>query len=789
MEKFLKQQAVQEPRPPSSFRKINGGRGSCAAVATGAELVPDRFKKMKKIIAMFFVLAALPSAWAVRTEKWRHDSQGDFSEGEAHGVGITSDGFLCPGPEIKKDVSLPAEVIWAVAAPRDGGRAPLYVAAGNEGQVFKVAADKAVEFFKAKEIQVHALAVDGEGNLFAGSSPDGKVHRIAPDGASSVFFEPKEKYIWALAWDEAGKCLYVATGDKGKLYKLDRDGRGGIFYDSDEPHLRCLLLDERKRLWVGSDGGGQVFRFDSLEGNAGKPFVVYDSDYREVKSLAMAPDGGLFAACIGDGRSSGGAGSVISSLKNLVSSIKAPGGVSGVREIKDGENGPKVEDVSFKPVDDGKPGMGEVVRIGEDGVAEKWWSGNEDVYSLMALEANKVWLGTGRKGRLIEVAGPRIFSVLGNLEAKAVNALWQNKEGLQAATSNGGAVWLISNKPARKGTYESKVLDARTPAAWGKADWTMVSGEGKMVVSTRSGNTAKPDKVWNDWVAVDDKQKIRSQPARYLQYRLAFEIGGEGRAAWLDRMVVFYQPRNLPPQLGRITIGQPNAEYYRMPKVEIPSGSSPMPNLVGGSLPGVKGGGAGAVAMAMRPPGAQIGKHQGWRGATWQASDPNGDSIRYDVYYRWMGVAEWKTLKQDLDEPFVSWDAATWPDGQYFLKVVANDRLSNPAGEERVTEMVGDIFTIDHTPPSIQADVSPQVLRKGILTLTVSDTVSVVKDVQVSVDGSPWRVLLPVGNLYDSLNSVFHLPVDALEAGEHYVNVRAVDAAENAIAQTVRFKK
>ena len=214
---------------------------------------------MNKLFSVLLFLILIPSALqAVRTEKWSSDSFAEFAEGEAHGVAITSDGLLKVGPETKKLASLPVEIVWAVVRDsRSGGAGAknlIYVAAGNEGQVFKVGNDgKPIEFFKAKELQVSALAVDSSGHLYASSMPDGKVYRIEPNGASSIFFDPKEKYIWALQFDGEGN-LFVATGNQGKLYKVDRSGKGTLFYDSDETHLRSLLLDGKQRLWVGSDG-------------------------------------------------------------------------------------------------------------------------------------------------------------------------------------------------------------------------------------------------------------------------------------------------------------------------------------------------------------------------------------------------------------------------------------------------------------------------------------------------------------------------------------------------------
>ena len=54
--------------------------------------------------------------------------------------------------------------------------------------------------------------MDSKDRVYAATSPDGKVYRISAAGKPEVFYDPKTKYIWALAFDGQGDLL-VATGD------------------------------------------------------------------------------------------------------------------------------------------------------------------------------------------------------------------------------------------------------------------------------------------------------------------------------------------------------------------------------------------------------------------------------------------------------------------------------------------------------------------------------------------------------------------------------------------------
>ena len=70
---------------------------------------------------------------------------------------------------------------------------------------------------------MHALAAAPDGGLYVGTSPDGKIYKVEADGSATTFFDPEEKYIWALVVDAEGH-LFAATGDKGTIYKITPGG-------------------------------------------------------------------------------------------------------------------------------------------------------------------------------------------------------------------------------------------------------------------------------------------------------------------------------------------------------------------------------------------------------------------------------------------------------------------------------------------------------------------------------------------------------------------------------------
>src|SRR5262249_14790043 len=161
------------------------------------------------------------------------------------GVAISSSGYLELAPSFKLLASTPSSAVWATAIGRDG---EVYAATGAPARVYRIIGGaQPVAVFQPQEFQVQALVVGPGGNLYAATNPDGKVYKLERSSAasvrtsdghsprrstsepekaagsnsagewkSSVFFDPKTKYIWALAFDKTGN-LYVATGDHGEI--------------------------------------------------------------------------------------------------------------------------------------------------------------------------------------------------------------------------------------------------------------------------------------------------------------------------------------------------------------------------------------------------------------------------------------------------------------------------------------------------------------------------------------------------------------------------------------------
>ena len=98
--------------------------------------------------------------------------------------------------------------------------------------------------FDADEANIFAVAIAGTRVYFA-SSPDGRVYVIDGAAPARVFFDPSEKYIWALAVDDAGR-LWIGAGSPAVVYRVDRDGTGKPVYRPPAGHVVALARDSAR---------------------------------------------------------------------------------------------------------------------------------------------------------------------------------------------------------------------------------------------------------------------------------------------------------------------------------------------------------------------------------------------------------------------------------------------------------------------------------------------------------------------------------------------------------------
>jgi hypothetical protein len=179
----------------------------------------------------------------------------------------------------------------------------------------------------------------------------------------------------------------------------------------------------------------------------------------------------------------------------------------------------------------------------------------------------------------------------------------------------------------------------------------------------------------------------------------------------------------------------------------------------------------------------------------WISHDDNGDDLMFAVWYRGVGEANWRLLKDKISEKAYSFDSALLPDGSYAVKVVASDSPAHTDAEALAGERVSEVFVVDTTPPvpgvltATIATGTPPGTAKIHATLEARDATSPIAHAEYSLDAGPWQYLEPVGKVSDSLMERYDFTVavpvataPVQDAKEHVVAVRVYDRYENVVA-------
>ncbi|MGA2373119.1 MAG: hypothetical protein ACLPPV_16685 [Candidatus Korobacteraceae bacterium] len=729
----------------------------------------------------------LTTGWAQTTRTWEQTKYDDFEKGTAHGVAISSDGNLTLAPAFSALYTSPSTYIWDVAADSAGN---VYAAAGSPARVYKLTPDgKARIIFAPQELQVQALVVDKNGAIYAATSPDGKVYKLvhggpapgkAPEGShttaevaaaqeganpgekphpsvdvdpsytASILFDPKTKYIWALALDREGQ-LYIGTGDRGEIFRVDRSGVGSLFFKSDEAQIRALDFDQLGNLIAGTDGSGLIYRI-SMQGEG---FVLYSAPKKEITALAVDRQGNIYAAGAGEKRAA--APAVGTPVAGVGIVITAPASAGAAPTAPSAPAATAVPAISAAP-NITNLGGSEVYRLSPEGSPKTIWSSHDDlVYALVFDHQGRLLAGTGNRGKIYAIVGSE-YTDLAEASANQVTAFAPAPQGgLYAATSNLGKVFLLGSNPMSEGAYESDVFDARNVSKWGRVE---VRGSGNFQLFARSGNVDNPDRNWSQWKPVDLQKNlpIDAPSARFIQWKAVLQPAGHMPV--IDSVIVNYLPRNVAPEVDNVTV---------MVGSRVPAGAHTEPES--------------SVAIGYEPPLPTI-KDRHSIVVKWSAHDDNDDTLAYDIYYRGDGETRWKLLRQNIEERFINLDSDVFPDGGYTIRVVASDSPSHSAEDALTGEATSARFEVDNTPPQIESLKATADGGKIHVTFRAVDSFSPISHAEYSIDAGEAQMVESVGQISDSKSESydFKVPVPATAEAGGAANPRQSEGQSSALS-------
>src|SRR6185437_4311552 len=152
---------------------------------------------------------------------------------------------------------------------------------------------------------------------------------------------------------------------------------------------------------------------------------------------------------------------------------------------------------------------------------------------------------------------------------------------------------------------------------------------------------------------------------------------------------------------------------------------------------------------------------------TWQAEDPDGDKLVYNVYFRADDETQWKLLKGATHDNVLSFDADVLADGKYYFRVTASDSEANPPAWARDAQLVSAPVMIDNTPPVLK--IGPVRYANGTahIQFEAADAASALRRCEYALDAQSWIPVEAADGVIDSLHETFNLELTKLPPGEH----------------------
>jgi hypothetical protein len=719
--------------------------------------------------------------WASGTQTWEMNSYADFLRGHFAGTSLSRDGRLSLAPQVDTVFTSDQPVVWAAA---QGPNGVIYAATGHRGRVYSIdAAGKPTLIFTAQQPEIFAIAVDTNGAVYAGSSPEGKVYRIV-NGKAEEYFAPGARYIWSLAIGTDGS-LFVGTGDQGKIFRVTAAGKGELYYDTGQEHITGLAVDSRGRLLAGSGPNGILYRITAKD----QAFVLYDAPLPEIRAIVPMPDGTVYAAALGgsvakraqsaaqaaQGLTSSGLPTVSTTI--TVEAQAGPGGDIKPPEAKPQQAAPVQGTTQSTPVAE-VPGVDKssVYRINPDNTVETLWtSKDENVYDVLPLE-KQILFSTDQNGRIYGL-GPdlRVTLVTETNEGETVRLL-PAVHSILAATGNAGRIFRLGEKPGPTGSYEAPVHDSGTASRWGSLSWRADMPAGcSLAFRTRSGNSARPDRTWSEWSAPLTQaasSPITSPNARYVQWKV--EMTGTGGATpMLDAVTLAYLPQNSPPVVRSINVTSQAAPGGGSKSSPAAASTAAYSVTVNADSSDSSSTSAGTPTQALSHGASQQ------INITWQADDPDGDRLLYNIYFRADDQTQWMPLRTNLHDNSITIDGDVLSDGKYYFRVVASDREANPPATAREAQLTSAPVLIDNTPPVVTIGTVRYSSGTAHVEWEAADAASALRRCEYSLDAGEWVPMASVDGVIDSQREKFALDLKSLAAGEHLLVIRAADSANN----------
>ncbi len=369
---------------------------------------------------------------------------------------------------------------------------------------------------------------------------------------------------------------------------------------------------------------------------------------------------------------------------------------------------------------------------------------------------NRFYVGESEDGQIGEFHN-RDLRIVVDLEESRITTLKDIGGELYIGTGYPANVYRMSSGKRKEGTYTSTVFKGGIGVIWGNLFY---KGEGDISFYLRSGKKNEVDSSWTEW-----RQTVRGIDTEdpFIQWKAVLK----GKDTYLNDVRISYGERNLPPEISKFAVLPPtigcggSANSPRHSELLSPEEKTKLRKM-GFFIP----------EQAYHIPG-------GIRCIYWEANDPDGDQMIFDLFLKREKDPVFNKLVEGVQEGAYFLDASPYPDGVYIVKILVEDLSSQPylLHDQRSAR-----FIIDHSPPEVK-DIKKRIIGDSVTVSGIAlDELSPILAVFYNTPATPtmretgWKSAIPVDGVFDEHQELFSFKV---AKGFKYIAIRVFDRHNN----------
>lgn len=683
---------------------------------------------LQPVITLVLLLALLLSAspgLCTATRDWSEKKLGDSGSGSYEGVMFSAQGRLAPGIRTEKKLYKEELAFWSGTFEKSGsilaggGSPPFVVRMDKDGSFTQIALSNVTKETSGAVTVLRGISKERALVGFSGSGMVG-ILKPAKPGEFATLCKLPVRGVWDLVEGGDG-FMYAATGPLGQVFRINlENGQYEVWAQMKDTNIRSLCWS-KGRLLAGGGDSGNLYEIRGKE----RVSTLRHFEEQSIQKILEHRHGLLVA---------------VNKLRSPADEKAEDSYKKYFKKLSEMPKGFGIDEKMPAPPDQMRSiasnyASGAVYLLGREHRLDRLaMLEGEHILDARLDHDNRVYLATGPGGRVYQVladaAEERELWTVQEFEYVNATALLMRDGYPRAFLASGheAVIFVRSEKHGRSGSFRSKVFSPDRPARWGAVSW---QGSG-LRVYTRNGNSAKPDSTWTAWSERRNGESSGAATRAYSFAQIRFDLAGK---AELHGFTWRFAEKNQRPRISKLAVGE-----------------------------------------------REIAQDGPRRMITWEAADPNSDTLEYRVSVREEGSPVWQEISGPLPlaEAKFALPVGRLPDGRYLLRITASDAPSNFAGSLSVAR-VSQPFVINNGRPEIRNLLYTPA--SATLSAMIVDRLSIISALAISVDGGQWRPVAPLDGILDEKEEELRVVLQTLGPGRHTVSLRAVNAAGNETVQ------